>query len=127
MTFQEALSRRERQIMEIIYRLGSATAAEVQAALSGQPTNSAVRTMLRILEEKGHLRHEDDGHRYVFFPTVVKQTAVKEAVAHVLATFFDGSVEQVVATLLDLKREVLAEEDYQRLVALIDQARREGK
>src|ERR671925_464450 len=96
----EALSRRERQIMDIIYARGQATAAEVTAALPDPPSYSAVRALLRILEQKGHLRHEQDGPRYVFLPTVPRDRARRSAMRHLVRTFFDGSTEDAVAALL---------------------------
>src|SRR6476661_2161438 len=95
------LSRRERQIMDLLYQLGEATAAEVQERLPDPPSYSAVRAMLRILEEKGHVSHTEDGPRYVFAPVVARDTARKSAVSHLLRTFFDGSVEQAMTALLD--------------------------
>src|SRR5215203_5675283 len=91
------LSRRERQIVDILYARGRATAADVQAALPDPPSYSAVRAMLRILEEKGHVRHEQDGPRYVYLPTVAPDRAKKTAIRHVLRTFFEGSAEQAMA------------------------------
>src|SRR5256885_10772649 len=96
------LSRREREIMDVIYRTGRATAAEVLDQLAEPPSYSAVRALLRVLEEKGHLRHEEDGPRYVFVPTVPRERARASALRRVLHTFFDGSTEQAVAALLDL-------------------------
>src|SRR5919106_5487774 len=95
------LSRRERQIVDILSAQGRATAAEVQAALPEPPSYSAVRAMLRILEEKGHVRHEQDGPRYIFRPTVARDNAKKSALHHLLRTFFDGSREQAISALLD--------------------------
>src|SRR5262249_26091412 len=95
-----ALSRRERQIMDILYRRGRATAAEVLADLTGSPSYSTVRTQLRVLEEKGHVRHEEHGLRYVYAPAVPRRAARKSALRHLMDTFFDGSAEQVVAALL---------------------------
>src|SRR2546425_12979205 len=96
------LSRRERQIMDILYRAGCATAAEVRAGLHEAPSDSAVRTLLRILEEKGHVRHELEGLRFVYIPTVGRDKAKRSALKHVLDTFFGGSASQVVAALVDL-------------------------
>ena len=95
------LSNRERQIMDILYRLGQATAAEVQSHLPDPPSYSAVRATLRILEDKGHVQHQHDGPRYVFRPAVAREKAKRSAVRHLVRTFFDGSAEQAVATLLD--------------------------
>ncbi|HMF59564.1 MAG TPA: BlaI/MecI/CopY family transcriptional regulator, partial [Vicinamibacterales bacterium] len=95
------LSRRERQIVDILYARGKATAAEVQTALPEPPSYSAVRAMLRILEDKGHVKHEQDGPRYVYVPTVGRDNAKRSALHHVLKTFFDGSTEQAISALLD--------------------------
>lgn len=122
----DALSRRERQIMDILYRLGSATAAEVQAALNGEKSYSTVRAQLRILEEKGFLTHIEDGVRYVFRPVVPREKAGRSALRHLLDTFFDGSAERMVATLLDSKSANLTDEELERLSALIREARKEG-
>lgn len=119
------LSRRERQIMEVVYRDGRVTAAEVLERMPDPPSYSAVRALLRILESKGHLRHEDDGTRYLYLPTLPKQSARKSALENVVDTFFEGSTEKVVAALLD--RDDVSEEDLARLSALIDQARKEGR
>ena len=121
------LARRERQIMEIVYRLGRATAAEVQAAMSDPPSYSAVRAHLRILEDKGHLRHDREGTRYVFRPTVARHRARRSALKQVVRTFFDGSAEQAVAALLDMSHSTLSEDDLDRLSGLIDKARKEGR
>jgi predicted transcriptional regulator len=120
-----SLSRRERQIMDLIYSAGRATAAEVREGMSDPPSYSAVRALLRVLEDKGHLRHEQDGPRYVFLPTLARETARRSALGHLLRTFFDGSAETAVATLLDLKAEELTEADFDRLSTMIEQARRE--
>ena len=119
------LSRRERQIMDVIYRLGRATAAEVLERLPDPPSYSAVRAMLRVLEEKGHVRHEQDGQRYVYLPTVAREKARKSALAHLVKTFFDGSVERAVTALLDSGGR-LTDEEYDRLARLIKRARSEG-
>ena len=121
------LSRRERQIMDVIYRLGRATAAEVLDELPDPPSYSAVRAMLRVLEDKGHLRHEQDGPRYVFLPTVNRERARQSALRHLVSTFFDGSAEQAVAALLDLKDGKLSDAELDRLSALIEHAKREGR
>ena len=120
-------SRRERQIMEVLYRDGQATAGEVLAALPDPPSYSAVRAMLRILENKGHLRHVADGTRYVYLPTLPRDRAGRPALASVLETFFDGSTEKAVAALLDLSKSDLSSEQLDRLSQLIDQARMEGR
>ena len=121
------LSRRERQIMEVLYRNRQATASEVLAALPDPPSYSAVRAMLRILETKGHVRHLVDGARYVFFPTLTRERASRPALASVLDTFFEGSAEKAVAALLDLSRGDLSDDDLDRLARLIEQARMEGR
>src|ERR1700746_705263 len=99
-TVHTALSRRERQIIDILYRRGRATAADVMAELPGQPSYSTVRTQLRVMEEKGHVRHEEDGQRFVYVPTAPRRTVRKSALKHLVDTFFDGSAEQAVAALL---------------------------
>ncbi|HEX6546071.1 MAG TPA: BlaI/MecI/CopY family transcriptional regulator [Bryobacteraceae bacterium] len=124
---QHKLSRRERQIMDILYRKGRATAAEIQADLPEAPSYSAVRAMLRVLEEKKHIRHEEKDLRYVFIPAVPRDKARRSAIAHMVETFFDGSAEQAVATLLDMSSRKLSTEDFDRLQALIDKARNEGR
>ena len=121
------LSRRERQIMDVLYRVGKATAAEVQAALPDPPGYSAVRAMLRILEEKGHIRHEQDGARYVFIPTLKRDAAKKSALRHLVNTFFDGSASQVMAALFDLSARDLDEQELERLRQLIDEAEKGKK
>ena len=120
------LSRRERQIVDILYSQGQATAAEVQAALPDPPSYSAVRAMLRILEEKGHVRHEQDGPRYVYLPTVARDNAKKSAMRHMLQTFFDGSAAQAISALLDDSSTRLSDRDLDRLARMIEQARKAG-
>lgn len=120
------LSRRERQIVDILYAQGRATAAEVLAALPDPPSYSAVRAMLRILEDKGHVRHEQDGPRYVYLPTVGRDRAKKTALRHVLQTFFNGSAEQALSALLDESDTRLSDLELDRLARLIDRARRTG-
>jgi predicted transcriptional regulator len=120
------LSRRERQIIDILYAQGRATAAEVQAALPDPPSYSAVRAMLRILEDKGHVRHEQDGPRYVYVPTVARDSAKRTALRHVLQTFFDGSAAQAISALLDESDTRLSDRDLDRLAKRIDEARRTG-
>jgi predicted transcriptional regulator len=120
------LSRRERQIMDFLYQRGRATAAEVQANLPDPPSYSAVRAMLRVLEEKGHARHEEDGPRYVYLPRVTRDRAKRSALRHVVRTFFGGSPEQMVAALLDDRSTQLSEEELGRLARLIERARKEG-
>jgi predicted transcriptional regulator len=120
------LSRRERQIMDVLYRLGRASAQDVLEQLPDPPSYSAVRAMLRILEEKGHIRHEQDGPRYVFLPAVPRNTAKQSAMQHLVQTFFEGSVEQAVAALLDTSAKQLKPEELDRLEKLIDNARQKG-
>jgi len=119
-------SRRERQILDILYQRGQATAAEVQAALPEPPSYSAVRALLRILEEKGHVRHQHDGPRYVYVPTVARDNAQRSALKHVLQTFFDGSAEQAISALLDENSSRLSSAELDRLARLIDGARKSG-
>ena len=126
-TLDKALSRRERQIMDIIYRMDRATAAEVMDNLPNPPSYSAVRALLRILEEKGHLRHEQTGPRYVYMPTVPREKAKRSALKHMVATFFEGSVSQAVATLLDLSDDDLSQAELDRIATLIDKAQTEDK
>lgn len=116
------LSRRERQIMDVLYKSGRGTVAEVQAGMPDPPGYSAVRAMLRILEEKGHIRHEQDGTRYVFIPLVKRDRAKHSALQHVVDTFFEGSAAQVMAALLDSSAKELDEEELSRLRKLIDSA-----
>lgn len=120
------LSRRERQIMDVVYRMGRATAAEVLAELPDPPSYSAVRAMLRLLEEKGHLRHEQDGPRYVFLPTVNREKARRSAMRHLVRTFFDGSTEDAVAALLQ-NDDGMSDAELNRLSRLIDAAKKEGR
>ena len=121
------MSRRERQIMDVLYRLGRATAAEIHQGIPDPPSYSAVRAMLRVLEEKKHIRHEEKDLRYVFLPIVPRERARRSAVRHMLETFFEGSPEQAVATLLDVSARHLSEEEFDRLAALIEKAREEGR
>jgi predicted transcriptional regulator len=121
------LGRRERQIMEVVYRLGRATAADVQAQLADPPSYSAVRAMLRILEEKGHLQHARDGVRHVFFPTVAPDEMRGSAMRHVLRTFFAGSTAAAMAALLDVTEAPASDEELDALARLIDQAREQGR
>jgi predicted transcriptional regulator len=120
-------SRRERQIMDIVYRQAQATAADVQKALPDPPSYSAVRAMLRVLEEKGFLRHEQQGPRYVFLPTLSLEKARRSALKQVVQTFFDGSTEQAVSALLDYSSSKLSDLELDRLAQLIEQARKEGR
>jgi BlaI family transcriptional regulator, penicillinase repressor len=119
------LSRRERQIMEVIYRRGRATVADVMADLPEPPSNSAVRAMLRILEDKGHLTHTEDGPRYLYAPVRPRSTARISALRQVVRTFFDGSPAKAAATLLDMQGNKLSAEERDELLALIERARKE--
>jgi BlaI family penicillinase repressor len=125
-TSPQALTRRERQIMDILYRRGRAAAAEVMEDLSGEPNYSTVRTQLRVLEEKGHVRHEEQGQRYVYLPAVPRHAARKSALKHLVETFFDGSAEQAVAALLGGEASRLSDEDLDRIGRLIQKARKDG-
>lgn len=118
------LSRRERQILDVLYARGRATAAEVQAGLPDPPSYSAVRALLRILEDKGHVRHDQDGPRYIYRPTVARDRAKRTALRHVLTTFFDGSAAQAIAALLDESDTRLSDPELDRLSDLIQRARR---
>jgi len=120
------LSRRERQIMDILFRRGRATAAEVMEDLPGDPSYSTVRTQLRVLEEKGHVRHEEDGLRYVYLPVIARQTARKSALRHLLETFFDGSAEKAVVALLGGEGSRLSQEELDRIADLVQKTRKDG-
>lgn len=122
-----ALSRRERDIMDILFRRGRATAEEVMHDLTGEPSYSTVRTQLRVLEEKGHARHEEEGRKFVYMPAVARAAARKVALRHVIDTFFDGSVERVVAALVGGEAARLSEEELQRIHQLVDNAKKEDK
>jgi predicted transcriptional regulator len=121
------LSRRERQILDILYTRGRATAAEILESLPDPPSYSATRALLRVLEQKGHVRHEEEGPRYVFLPRVSRQRASVTALRHVLNTFFDGSAVAAAAALVDGSASKLSTEELDRLEALIEKARKEGK
>lgn len=120
------LSRRERQILDILFKAGRASAAEVQSALADPPSYSAVRALLRILEDKGHVRHEQDGPRYVYAPTLPRNNAQRSALRHILQTFFNGSAEQAISALLDDQSTTLSTAELDRLAHLIDHARKSG-
>ena len=120
------LTRRERQIMDVLYRRGRATAAEVMADLPGEPNYSTVRTQLRVLEDKGHVRHDEEGLRYVYAPAVPRHAARRSALKHLVETFFDGSAEQVVAAVLGGEASRLSDEDLERISELIEKARKDG-
>ena len=121
------LGRRERQIMEIVYQRGQATVAQVLEAIPDPPSYSSVRTMLRLLEDKGYLRHTEEGRKFVYLPVVAPQKARRSALRNILTTFFDGSVAKAVASLIESERGRLSVEDLDRLADLIDQARTEGR
>jgi len=123
----ERLSRRERQILDIIYGRGKATAAEIQDAMPDAPGYSATRALLRVLEEKGHVTHSQDGLRYVYSPRVPRDRARRSALKHLLETFFDGSAEEAVTALLDASSAKLTREELDRIEARIERARKEGR
>ena len=125
-TLHAVLSRRERQIIDILYRRGRATAAEVMEDLPGDSSYSTVRTQLRVLEEKGHVRHEQDGQRYVYSPAAPRGTVRRSALKHLVETFYEGSVEQVVAALLGGEGSRLTDKQLDRIEDLIKRARKEG-
>jgi predicted transcriptional regulator len=118
------LSRRERQIMDILYRIGRATVSEVMAELTGAPNYSTVRTQLRVLETKGHVRHEEHGLRYIYIPTTPRRSVRQSALKHLMETFFEGSAEKMLSTLLGNEGTKLSNEDLDRLADLIAKARR---
>ncbi|TAM82098.1 MAG: BlaI/MecI/CopY family transcriptional regulator [Acidobacteria bacterium] len=122
----DKLSRRERQIMDILYQRQRASAAEIRESLPSAPSYSAVRALLRILEEKGHIRHEEKDLRYVYFPTAPRRRVRRRALRHVVDTFFEGSAAQAVAALLDPSAARLSDEELDRISDLIDQARNGG-
>ena len=124
---QNSLSRRERQIMDVIYRHGSATAQDVREQIADAPSYSAVRALLRVLEDKGHLKHRHDGPRYVYHPTVARERARKSALKRLLSTFFDDSPEAAVAALLDMSTDDLDQDELDRLASMIERARQEGR
>jgi BlaI family penicillinase repressor len=121
------LSRRERQIMEILYQRGKLSASEIREAMDDAPGYSAVRALLRILEDKGHVKHQAEGLRYVYAPTVAREKAKRAAVKHVLDTFFNGSPEQIVAALLDVSSPALTRDELNRMSQMIEKAKKEGK
>jgi predicted transcriptional regulator len=122
-----ALSKREKEILDIVYTRGHASAAEVRADMRDAPTDAGVRTTLRVLVAKGHLRIRQDGPRYDYWPTVSAESARRSELQHVIRTFFGGSVESALAALLDVKGDALNEEERKRLKRLIDNAAREGR
>ena len=122
----QTLSRRERQIMDVLYRRGRATASQIHQDLPDAPSYSAVRAKLRVLEEKGHIRHEEQALRYVYLPLVHRDRAKQSALKHLLETFFDNSAEQAITALLDLPAAGLSREKLDRLSTLIEKAKQEG-
>jgi len=127
MSAVEGLSRRERQILEILIERGKASASEVRSAMTDAPSYSAVRTLLKVLEDKGHVRHRAEGLRYVYLPTIGRDKAKKNAVKHLLKTYFNGSPEQIVAALLDVSSTQLTREELERMAQMIEKAKQEGK
>lgn len=123
----EKLSRRERQIMDVLYERGRATAAEILAALPDPPSYSAIRALIKVLEDKGHVKHQEDGPRYVFTPSVPRAKARRSAVKHLLQTFFDDSAGEAVASLLGFSAGKLRPEELDRIEELIARARKEQK
>ena len=123
-TAHTALTRRERQIMDILYRRGRASAGEVMEALPGSPSDSTVRTQLRVLEGKGHVRHEEHGLRYVYMPAVPRHAARRSALRHLVDTFFDGSAEKVVAAVLGAEASRLTDDELDRIAELVARARK---
>ena len=113
--------------MDILHRRGRATAHEVMAELADPPSYSAVRTFLRLLEERGHVRHEQDGPRYIYMPTIARREAQRSALAHLVETFFDGSVEEAVATLVESSKRKLSTQELDRIAALVAKAKKEGR
>jgi BlaI family penicillinase repressor len=121
------LSRRERQIMDLLFRKGRATAADVMNGIPDAPSYSAVRALLRILEQKGHVKHEEEGRAYVYMPLARRDTARQSALSHLLKTFFDNSAEQAVAALLAIKGEKMSDAELDRMSHMIEQAKTEGR
>jgi BlaI family penicillinase repressor len=122
-----ALSRREREVMDILYRRGRATAAEVLAEVTGDPSSSTVRTLLRILERKGFVRREAAGLRYIYLPAIARQSARRSALRHLIDTFYDGSVENVVGALLGGDGASVTDAEFDRIAKLVEKAKREGR
>jgi BlaI family transcriptional regulator, penicillinase repressor len=127
MKSDKSLSRREREIMDIAYELKEVTAQQVLERLPEPPSYSAVRALLRVLERKSHLVHRQDGPRYIYTPRLPKDKARRNALSHLVRTFFDGSTESVMATLLDISESNLSEDDYRRLTELVEKAQTEGR
>jgi predicted transcriptional regulator len=127
MSLEHQLSRRERQIMDVLHARESATASEVRAALPDAPGNSAVRTLLRILEDKGHIKHHQEGARFVYAPRVSRETASQSALQRVVSTFFQGSASQAMAALLENADTLISDDELKELQKMIHQARKEGR
>jgi predicted transcriptional regulator len=123
----QLLTKRERQIMDVLYRLGRATATEIMAAVPGSPGNSTIRTQLRVLERKGHVKHEEIGLRYIYMPTVPRHSARKSALRHVVDTFFDGSSAKAVAALLGGEAARVTDEELERIADLVRTARGDSR
>ncbi len=123
----QELSRRERQIMDILYAQGRASAADVREGMEDPPSYSAVRALLRVLEEKGHVRHSQEGARYVYAPKRRRSDAARAALRRVLHTFFEGSTEKAVAALLDISDKAIADDELARLSQLVERAKKEGR
>ena len=121
------LTKRERQIVDVLYRLGRATAADIMAAVPGAPSYSTIRTQLRVLEAKGHVRHEEQGLRYVYMPTVPRSAARRSALKHLVETFFDGSSAKAVAALLGGEASRLSDEDLDRIAQILENTRGDGR
>src|SRR5215469_10494897 len=121
------LTKRERQIMDVLYRLGRATAADIMARVPGAPGNSTIRTQLRVLERKGHVRHEEEGLRYVYLPVVSRHAARRSALKHLVDTFFDGSGAKVVAALLGGEASRLSDDELRRIAELVKSARSDSR
>jgi BlaI family transcriptional regulator, penicillinase repressor len=123
----DGFSRREREIMDVLYRLGRGSAAQILDEMADPPTNTAIRTLLSILEKKGHVRHASDGTRYIYEPSVAREQMGRRAIDSVLTTFFDNSVERAVTALLTRKDAAIPQEDLERLSRLIEKAKKEGR
>ncbi len=124
---QKNLSRRERQIMDIIYEFNTASVIQVLDKIPNPPSYSAIRALLRVLEDKGHVSHRQEGPRYIYFPTLPREEASQNALKHVMKTFFDNSTEEIVTALLNISEKNLSDKEYKRLTKLIKKARKEGR
>src|SRR5579862_4871003 len=126
-TIDPDLSRRERQIMDVLFARGRATGQEIQEGLADQPHYSSVRTILRVLERKGYVRHVEEGLRYVYLPTVAREAASRSALQRIIRTFFDGSAKEAVAALLDPAAFHLTEEELSELARIVDRAKKDRR